>query len=302
MISERHLFHKLVPLGTISLLGCLSIILLTPTAFAQVTNPSTGDTVGTYCSTGVCHTPGGTAPIVRNSNASAAVSATPIGTVKLSQTCIGDYCSKISSSIVQVGKISVKLSQVCETLLKYNMSNTCLDYKTLRIFDNTNPLYAGQWVDSPWYHRLSPKVKNHENFNPNPWAIMVDPNSDFSSNSKLITVEDGSFSWINKDEGSIGGLSVKTHADRYVNADCNEALVAPDLNIIQDTIKYLESGCSVTSFNDTKITTQKEIPFSYDNPYSTLKFQTQVSKIKATGGLGDCIHKICNYKSPYSKW
>ena len=314
-MKERQPTHKLhvIPI-TISLIGCLSIILIIP-AYAQVTNPSTGDTIAQYCSSGICHTPGGPTTIITRNSSSQQVppQASPIGIVKLSQPCIGNYCSKLNET-TQLGKISVKLSQVCETLLKNNMSNSCINYKILRVVDNTNPLYAGQWVEQPWYHRLAPKIKNHEIFNNNPWAVMVDPNSDFAVNSKLITVEDGSFPWINQDDSSIGGLVIKTHVDRRVTSDCNEALVAPNLNLIKDTISYLESGCTTTTYNDTKLTYQKEIPFSYDNQYSTLHLQYYLKLIMnghssgitnhTSGGLGPslCINgKTCNFTDPYKK-
>lgn len=315
-MTERQPPHKLnaLPITLMTILGCLSILLI-PQVSAQVANPSTGDTIQTYCSSGICHTPGGPTTIITRNSSSQQVppQATQIGTVKLSQSCIGNFCSKLNQT-TQLGKISLKISQVCETLLKNNMSNTCLDYKVLRIFDNTNPIFSGKWIDQPYFHRLPPLIRNHEIFNPNPWAIMADPNSDFQINSKLITVEDGSFPWVDKNDSSVGGLVTKTHVDRYVTSDCNEALVAPDLPLIQDTITYLESGCTTTTYNDTKLTTQKEIPFSHNNQFSSLHFTDYLKNIlhghssdntnRTAGGLGPslCINgKTCDFKDPYRK-
>src|SRR6185437_10644029 len=132
-----------------------------------------------------------------------------------------------------------------------------------------------------------PKIKNHENFNSNPWAIMVDPNADFTTSAKMIIV-DTHFTWTNQNDTSDRGLSMKSYEDRFVASNCMEARLGPSLPLIEDTINYLESGCKSTNMNITKIITQKEIPFSYDNPYSTLHYQSLVSKVKATGGLGDC--------------
>ena len=299
---ERQPFHKPVPSIAISLLGCLSLIILIPSSYAQVTNPSTGDTIAQYCSNGICHTPGGpTTIITRNSSSvQAAPQATPIGTVKLSQPCIGNYCNTVTQ-VTQLGKIGIQLTNVCLTDLKNHLNSTCFNYNDLKVFDNTNPLWAGRWVEQPYEHRLNPKIKNHENFNPNPWVVMVDPNADYTLNAKMIYVADKSFTWIDPNDASNKGLAMKTHVDRYVSPNCMEATVAPNLVIIDDTIKYLESGCTITNYNDTKIINQKEIAFSYDNPYSTLHYQAQLKQVKATGGLGLCLQNQCNIKDPYKK-
>jgi len=309
MSLERQPFHKRYPLGTLSLLGCLSIIILIPYANAQVTNPSTGSTIAQYCSNGICHTE----PVPpRNTNASATPTASPIGSVKLSQSCIGNNCSK-SIQVTQLGKIGIQLSQVCLMDLKNHLNSTCLNYNDLKDFDNTNPLWAGLWVEQPYEHRLNPKIKNHENFNPNPWVVMVDPNADYTVGARMVTV-DNHFTWTNQNDSSNKGLALKSYVDRYVSDDCQEARVGPNLSLIKDTIAYLESNCTANTMNTTNITTQVEIPFSYNNPYSTLHYEDLIKKVthghttttnstRVTGGLGlgDCIHKVCSYTDPFKK-
>jgi len=299
-MTERHPPHKrhVIPITLMTILGCLSILLL-PQSFAQVTNPSTGDTIATYCSSGTCHTPGGVINAVKPNVTTVAPLASPIGTVKLSQSCIGNNCSKITS-VQQIGKIGIQLSMVCLAELKSHTNSSCLNYNDLKQFDNTNPLYAGLWVEQPYEHRLAPKIKNHENFNPNPWAIMVDPNADYTTSAKMIIV-DTHFTWTNQNDSSNKGLQMKSYQDRYVSSDCNEARVGPNIPLIQDTITYLESGCTTSNMNTTKIIYQKEIPFSYNNPHSTLHYQDLVSKVKATGGLGNCLQNQCGLKDPYKK-
>lgn len=313
-MKERQPPHKrhVVPI-TISLMGCLSILLL-PSSFAQVTNPSTGDTIAQYCSSGVCHTPG-TNPIINKTSPQIQPikNNDTIGTVKLTKSCIENVCGQVTSSIQQLGKIGIQLSQVCLADLKNHLNSTCLKYSDLKQFDNTNPLYAGLWVDKPYEHRLNPKIRNHENFNPNPWAIMVDPNPDFTTLAKMIIV-DNHFNYTNQNDSSNRGLIMKVYQDRYVSDNCVEARVGPDIALIQDTINYLESGCINTNMNTTKIITQKEIPFSYDNPYSSLHLDTYQQSIlhghsyyngnKTGGGLGpsDCIRHQCIFKDPYAKW
>jgi len=311
-MTERHPPHKRHEVSiTISIIGCLSILLI-PNAFAQVTNPSTGDTIAQYCSNGTCHTPGGNTVLNRTS-----VSVQPIqnndtvGSVKLTKSCIGNNCNQIVS-IQQLGKIGIQLSQVCLRDAIFNLTTNCLNYGDLKQFDNTIPFFAGLWVDKPYEHRLSPKIKNHENFNSNPWAIMVDPNADFTTSAKMIIV-DTHFTWTNQNDTADRGLSMKSYQDRYVSDDCNEARVGPSIPLIQDTITYLESGCTTSNMNTTKIISQAEIPFSYNNSYSTLHLQSYLQSIlhghsssntnKTAGGLGpqDCIRHTCTFTDPYKK-
>ena len=312
-MTERHPPHKrhVIPI-TISIIGCLSI-LVTSQAYAQVTNPSTGDTIAQYCSNGICHTPGTNQVINRTSLSIQPIQNNDtIGSLKLTQSCIDNKCNHITS-IQQLGKIGIQLSQVCLRDAIFNLTTTCLNYSDLKPLDNTIPFFAGQWVDKPYEHRLPPKIRNHENFNPNPWAIMVDPNADFTKISKMIIV-DTHFTWTNQNDSSDRGLSMKSYQDRYVSSDCNEARVGPSLQLIQDTITYLESGCTTTNMNTTKIISQKDIPFSYDNSYSTLHLDTYFKSIlhghtittnstRTTGGLGpqNCITHICNFTDPYKK-
>jgi|SRR6185437_1814580 len=299
-MTERQAFnyHKLKPIPIIALLACLSI----SSAYGQVTNPSTGDTIAQYCANGICHTPGGPTLILNKTSPSLQPTPvqTPVGKVKLSQPCIGDNCSKVTQ-VKQLGKIGIQLVPICITELKNHINSTCLNYNIIKPFDNTNPLWAGMWVEQPYEHRLNPKIKNHENFNPNPWSIMVDPNADYTINAKMIYVNNDNFTWINPDQTSNKGIVMITHMNRYVSPNCVEATVAPNLSLINDTIFYLESGCKTTSYNDTKIITQKEIAFSFNNPYSSLHYKEQVSNVKKTGGLGNCISQQCSYTDPYKK-
>ena len=310
-MNERHPPHKRHAVSiTISIIGCLSILLI-PQVSAQVTNPSTGDTIATYCSSGICHTPGGSTVAIKPNLTSTRPLASPIGSVKLSQSCIGNNCTNITS-VQQLGKIGIQLSQVCLADLKNHLNSTCLNYNDLKPVDNTNPLWAGLWVEQPYEHRLQPKIKNHENFNPNPWVIMVDPNADFTLSAKMIIV-DTHFTWTNQNDSSNRGLSMKSYQDRYVSDDCQEARVGPSLALVEDTITYLESGCTTTNMNTTKMISQAEIPFSYNNAYSTLHLQSYLEQIlhghsssntnKTAGGLGpqDCIRHTCSFTDPYKK-
>lgn len=314
-MKERQPSHKrhVIPI-TISLMGCLSILFLMPSSFAQITNPSTGDTIAQYCSSGVCHTPGGTTVINKTSPQIQPVQNNDtIGSLKLSQSCLGSVCSGVVNQVQQLGTIGIQLSQVCLRDAMFNLTTDCLNYNDLKPLDNTNPIYAGQWVSEPYEHRLPPKIRNHDVFNPNPWAIMVDPNPDFTVSAKMIIV-DTHFTWTNQNDSSDRGLSAKSYHDRYVSDDCMEARVGPNLTLIRDTINYLESNCTATTINVTQFSNQTEIPFSYNNSFSTLHLDTYLKSIlhghtittnssMTTGGLGptDCIRHQCSFTDPYKK-
>lgn len=314
---ERQPYHKLTALtstASLILLGCLSLILFSSPAFAQIANPSSGDTIAKYCSSGVCHTDSSGSSASNHSTPFNFTSTTPVGQLKLSQSCIGNNCNKITQ-VTKLGKIGIQLSQACEIEFKNKLKTTCLPYHDMRRFDNTNQFFAGVWVDLPYEHRLSPKIKNHEIFNPNPWTVMVDPNSDFTINAKMITVVDKSFTWINPADNSSGGIIAKTHVDRWVSPDCTQATVAPDLLLINDTINYMESGCTTTHYNDVKMLNQTIIPWNFNNPYSTLKLDSYLQSIfhkhsyfssqnrTNAGGLGppDCIRHTCTFTDPFKK-
>lgn len=242
--------------------------------------PNPHSTIATYCSSGTCST-GGTQT---STNA----------------TMITSVSQKNSNHI------SIVESQTCLTLIKNHMNSTCIPYQNLKYLDTTNPVWAGIWVDTPYTHRLEPKVKNHFIFDGGKLTVMVDPNNDFIVNSKVITIQDKNFTWINPDDSSKGGISTITHINRYVS-DCQTAIVAPIKPLIEDTITYLQSGCTKTSFNDTKIIIHKDIPFSWNNPYSSLHYQDQLKQLlhghslfsgnKTAGGLGP--GNLINSKSSY---
>lgn len=280
--------HSFALTSTVLMLGCLSLFIFN-SAYAQVANPSTGDTIATYCSSGTCHTPGGTTQAV----------APPTH-------------NPLSFPAIHPNLIGIQLSSTCLTYLKNNLNSTCLTYKDMLSLDNTNKHLAGDFTNIPYFHRLPPVVKNFFAFTNSP-MVMVDPNNEFAIQAKMIIVNPQNFTWIDKSEDGLnGGQIARHHIDRRM-IGCEEAQVSSNYTLIRDTIIYMESGCTVTSFNDTKLITQKEIPFSYNNQYSTLHYESYLEKIfhnhkffnsyKPTGGLGpmNCINHKCTYTDPNVK-
>lgn len=273
---------------SLALLGCLSLLLFLGSANAQVTNPSTGDTIARYCSNGVCNT-GGT-PVI-NHTATNHVLTFP----------------KIKPNL-----IGIQLSSTCFTYAKNNMKSSCFNYKDLLQFDNTNQYLAGKFTDKPYFHRLPSPVKNFWAFLDQN-AVMVDPSREFTINAKMIIVNPQNFTWIDPSEDGLkGGQLARYHENRLMNG-CDEAQVSSNYTLIRDTIIYMSSNCTVTSFNNTKTITQKEIPFTYNNPYSSLHLSSYLGTIfnhhsyftgnHTASGLGpsNCITHKCTYTDPYAK-
>lgn len=289
---ERQPYHKhfaLTSTESILMLGCLSLVLFLSPAYAQIVNPSSGNTIAKYCSDGVCHTPGG-----------------------MIQTITQNVTQETSFNAPHPNLIGIQLSGTCLTYAKANMNSSCYSYKDLITLDNTDKFIAGKFIDIPYFHRATPLVKNFWAFT-NSSLVMVDPNNSFTLNAKMIIVNIKNFTWIDKTEnGTSGGQSVKYHIDRRMSG-CDEAQVSSNYTLIRDTILYMESNCTVTNFNDTKVIKQKDIPFSYKNPFSTLLYSSYIKLIThghtssvsnhTAGGLGpsNCITNKCTYTDPYAK-
>lgn len=267
------------------------VIGLIPAAFAAgsgsnapilmpVPNPNpVHSTIQLYCQDGICHT----TPVAK----------TPVkGKATISARQIIPTQNKY---------IGIQQSQVCKNLITSKSESSCLGYLDLVPFDNTNPLWAGRWtMDDNYYHRLAPKIKNHYEFNNNTFVVMVDPNPDFANRARLITVTNENFTYVDQKDGSVGGINMTSHINRFVDPSCRSATVAPIAWLVNDTVHYLESNCTKTLFNGNVTTTQKEIAWSYDNPYSSLHLKAMTDSIKHSGGLGDCRYVKCP-TDPYKK-
>src|SRR5689334_19303064 len=162
-LSENQPDHKQKRLTSITILGWFSTLLcLIPmgASFGLDAAPNPHSTIATYCANGICHT----------------------DPVKL-PTLAGNLTSLNQRESNLIG---IQLSQSCLTMIKNHINSTCLTYKDLEPLDNTNPIWAGKWVDVPYTHRLAPLVKNHFIFGNQTFKIMVDPNVDFTVNARMI--------------------------------------------------------------------------------------------------------------------
>jgi hypothetical protein len=194
--------------------------------------------------------------------------------------------------------IGVQNSQACITMLIHHIPNHCIPYNKQLQFDTTNKLISGMWINDTYYHRLPPKIIDHYRFTPNPWVVMVDPNNDFTTRAKMITVQADNFTYINPDE-VVNGHTRHEYDNRFVYTNCQSAIVAPNLFIIEDTINYLESGCTVTHYNETRTILLHDTPTDITK---TQAWKNQQWYSQAKQVTKDCIrHKCDNLTDPNKK-
>lgn len=241
--------------------GMILVILLAGISFSLAysqtspgpSNPNPGpNTVTQYCYNGVC-----------NTNMSS-----PHFNETIGQYAVGNYSNGISLSKSHM--IGIQLSQTCIRMQEQGIPNHCLTYDELKPLDNTNPLFAGLWTDKNYPHRMAPRASNFWIGQNTTWIVMVDPTADFSTRARMITVEDNNFAWFNPDDNNTRNnqtgdyLPISTHQGRAVFS-CSISTVAPNLWLVNDTLHYLESGCTKTNYNDTIVSYQKTLPLDYNS-------------------------------------
>lgn len=233
-------------------MGFLLMIFVLPFSIAYAQNapgpqnPNEGpNTVTKYCYNGVCNTN----------------MTSPQFNETIGQYGVGNYTNGIHLN--QSHKIAIVLSNTCIKLEEQNLTSHCATYKQLSPFDNIKSPMAGKWITTPYYHREETHVHSAWLADNQTWYVMVDPNLDFLQGARVITVTENNFTWQNPDQNSTLGYETVMHVNRSV-LNCDTATVAPDLWLVQDTINYLESGCTNTAYNDTQITYHKLHPFYLD--------------------------------------
>lgn len=252
----------------------MAIIAINLTMFSLGVHFALADnnTISLYCSTGTCITPA--VPSITN------------------HTVL--YTSTIK-------KIGIQLSQSCINLERNNIKSNCLTYDKLIRFDNTNPLLAGKWINDTWYHRANPKVHNAYQFaNTGSFIVMVDPNNGFTIGAKMIIIQPDNFTYINPNE-SVGQNHTRFEYNNRSVSGCLEALVSPNVSLINDTIKYLENGCTSTGYNG--VVAKPVMDIVFDLKSTMIKSLAWIHQFKnTTKFIQDCIHHKCTYKDPNSNW
>lgn len=202
--------------------------------------------------------------------------------------------------------ITVDLSNQCLALVKFNQTSECPTYKTIFKYDNSNQMLSGKFTTTNnFFHREPTKTINHWGmYAPGTWIIMIDPDYNAIVHSKEITLVP-SLTYVFDDQAVGSNHTRNEYQNRYVYPGCTGAQIVYSDFLLNDTIHYLESGCTKTNYNEAKIvSTPNKTPIDLKDPYSSLVLQKQLKTIfngksqlynenmPTPGGLGpgNCIN------------
>ena len=230
------------------------------------------NTMQILCSSGTCHTD--------DINNNSTLFNTPNGT-----------------SILHSPLIGITISNACITMEERNITSHCLTYPELAKFEKVNSLLAGKWISVPYPHKIYPTFKGVWNYYTGPNIVMIDPPSDFLMRAKNIIIQDDGFVRTDAND-NITNTQLVQHLNRFVDGSCLIAQVAPILSLINDTIQYMQSDCSITHYNDTEKIQRVDIPFDL-NSYNVKQIDYMHNFNNHTR-MNDCIHFKCQLqKDPW---
>lgn len=200
--------------------------------------------------------------------------------------------------------ITIDLSPQCIALIKQNVTNDCPTYKYLASkYDNTNQMMSGRFITTNgFYHRAYPQTQLHfEMYPPSKKIIMVDADANAIIHSQEITIVPPPFTYIDKTEEITSKNNTRNiYHDRAVTL-CKQAKITFSDYLLNDTIAYLQSGCTKTTFdNKSKVTLH--VTNIDASGLESVKMQKYYAQIKAMNGQ-NCITKVCiTPKDPDKKW
>lgn len=195
-----------------------------------------------------------------------------------------DYHTTMSKFLIVTGHLTttkypvifVLYSQVCERLISINDYSSCPPLTKLIPLDTSNQRISGYFIqkDDGTYVRQNPQIKNHFTFyyNNTDKIVCVECNPDLArpDTVQIIYLEPHAFNYINKNYYSENQTNTSknstvfvnynaaeqiVHYDRYVDGTCNTANLVYSEFLLQDTINYMKSGCTMTEYNKTSLIT-----------------------------------------------
>ncbi len=232
--------HRRVFVLSLLLIGSFMVLPSYAEISAGPVVPSGNSTLQKYCANGICSTSLTTAAYL---NATMGFFA------------YGNYSNGIHLNNSTL--ISIQLSKTCIDLETHGIPSNCPGYNVYQFLDTTNPKYMGQWTNhTGFYHKLPPISRQSWNFVTNAsFVVSVDPDSDFTTRAKTITINDGHITYTNPDQIVSNHLRSEYY-DRFVSADCSNAIISgykdnPKFSawLANDTVHYLESGCTETKYD-----------------------------------------------------
>lgn len=257
--------------------------------------PQGNSTLQQYCWNGTCQTPNG----INN------------GTVAGNDTSHNELKS-------QYNIIMIIPSEGCTNAYKNHVKTSCPPLQDLVKYDNSNQKVSGYFYsrDGLTLERSNPQMKNHWQYytytNKTITCVYCTGNYLTTDLYKTIILQQAdSFEYAphnyvstpytipqyNQSAGNFtnyviqvneADVGLTTLFNRSV-VGCNTATIAYSDELLNDTIHYLESGCKVTHFNQTKTYSPPNTPWSWNNPYSSLHYKSVTDEIKSNHP-GNCIN------------
>jgi hypothetical protein len=296
----------------------LALLVITIPAYAQVSNPQIGNnTSAQYCWTGTCIT----SHMLYN------------GTITGNDTSHNELRA-------QYNIIMIIPSELCTRAIENHVKTDCPLLQNLIKYDNSNQKISGYFysIDGKTLDRSNPQVKNHWQYywNTNHTIVCVYCTGNYLTTDlyKTIILSPVSFEYAthnflatpyniaqyNDSSGNFTNIKyyqneidvgLTTVLNRQV-LGCNTATIAYSDFLLNDTINYLESGCTKTNYNMTKIYSHPNSPWSYDNPYSSQHYMSALKQMTNGHGIygtnqtvgghgpGNCING-CTYTTSTKK-
>jgi len=209
--------------------------------------------------------------------------------------------------------ISISISQVCENMIKQNITTNCPKYEVLKnLFDNTNYNISGDFIEKDNDLRRDGKqMIKHWQFYPNngyETLVMVDPDVLFMKQAVNIEVQSSDFRVANiwggqsKQSSFVNGTIISYNGFSVDNG-CTQINTAPDLELITKAIGFAMSGC-VEEF-DIKPTVEIVSQLDYEN-YTSKETQYQdwlsnvVENLQLDSKVKEKIEDLTSM--PYPNW
>ena len=163
----------------------------------------------------------------------------------------------------QTRLIGIDLSKSCE------ISENCLNYSDLIHLDSSNIEVSGKfvWVNSDTRRDTPPFQDSWRWYDQDSQLrVIVDPPNGMSERIKMVTITNELPVFFMGNDMNLDNNTRTYHEGRYVDK-CDNALIgAGNSTLLLDTIQYLRTNCTETTYNNTK--SEFMIP-SYYNPYTS---------------------------------
>jgi hypothetical protein len=208
------------------------------------------------------------------------------------ETTFGNYTNGIHLN--KSSLIGIQISKACISIEMNDIKSNCLTYDKIKQFDTTNTNYAGKWINDTWYHRGTPHTKQTWAFINSNVTVMVDPDSDFTTQAKMIIIQGNNFTYIDPNQVVSNHIRNEYH-NRFVYSDCSSAMIAPNVWLLNDTIQYLKSGCKTTSYHEITNSTTPSYKAHYDTmTVQGINWMKHFSNVTRTY---ECIITKCDISS-----